>query len=269
MAESLSGGLVTGRRAVLELLKADKGAERVYMAQGLAPSSALGEIRRRATQASIPVRSVPKAEIDRLTGRVNHQGVAARTGRYRYSSLESILEGEAPRVLLLDGVMDPHNLGSLLRSAAVAGFDGVVVPSRRAVGVTDAARRVSQGAAELLPVARVSNLSVAVTEAASAGAWVVGLDEGAEEDLWSSGALDPPLALVLGAEDKGLSIPIKRRCDALVRIPFGGGLRSLNVAVAGAIAMFEVARRLKTDADATSRAGAPEPTRHREPRRRE
>jgi len=245
VTELSSGGLVTGRRAVLELLRANKGAERVYIAQGLAPSQALGEIRRRATQASVPVRSVPKAEIDRLAGRVNHQGVAARTGRYRYSALESILEAEAPRVLLLDGVMDPQNLGSLLRSAAVAGFHGVVVPSRRAVGVTDAARRVSQGAAELLPVARVSSLGVAITEVAGAGAWVVGLDESADEDLWSSRALDPPVALVLGAEDRGLSIPIKRRCDALVRIPFGGQLRSLNVAVAGAIAMFEVARRLK------------------------
>lgn len=236
-------GLVTGRRAVLELLRAGKGAERVYLAQDLAPSHALGEIRHRAAQAAVPVRSVPKAELDRLAGGLNHQGVAARTGPYRYVSLDSILGSRPGRVLLLDGVMDPHNLGSLLRSACVAGFDGVVLPARRAVGVTDAVRRVSQGAAELISVARVSSMGAALAEVAAAGLWVVGLDEAAGDPLWSSPALEPPVALALGAEDRGLSSATKDRCDSLVRIPARGSLRSLNVAVAGAVAMFEVARR--------------------------
>jgi 23S rRNA (guanosine2251-2'-O)-methyltransferase len=227
----------------MELLRAGRGAECVYLAQGLDPSRALGEIRRRARQASVPVRSVPKAELDRIAGGLNHQGVAARTGRYRYAPLESLLAPQPSRVLLLDGVMDPHNLGSLLRSACVAGFEGVVVPARRAVGVTDAVRRVSQGASELVPVVRVSSLGATIAEIAAAGLWAVGLDESADEDLWSSSALDPPVALVLGAEDKGLSRTTRARCDRLVRIPARGSLRSLNVAVAGAVAMFEVARR--------------------------
>jgi 23S rRNA (guanosine2251-2'-O)-methyltransferase len=235
--------LVTGRRAVLELLRAGRGAERVYLAQGLAPSQALGEIRRRAAQAAVPVRSVPKSELDRLAGGLNHQGVAARTGAYRYASLHSILGSQPARVLLLEGVMDPHNLGALLRSACVAGFDGVVIPARRAVGVTDAVRRVSQGAAELVSVARVSRLSAALAEIAAAGLWVVGLDEAAGDSLWSSPALEPPVALLLGAEDRGLTSATKARCDSLVRIPARGSLRSLNVGVAGAVAMFEVARR--------------------------
>lgn len=210
---------------------------------GAAPSSTIGDIRKRAEAAGIPVRMTPRAELDRLTGGGNHQGVAAITGRFRYADLTDLLARPAPALLFLDGVTDPHNLGSLLRSADGAGFDGVVIPARRAAGVTATVRRVSAGAAEVVPIARVTNLARSLDEARAAGIWTVGLDQDADTSLWDSELLDPPVGLVLGAEDRGLGPNVRERCDSLVAIPSAGRLASLNVAVAGAVAMFEVARR--------------------------
>ena len=212
--------------------------------QGLAPSGVLGEIRKRADDAAVPVRMIPKSEMDRMASGANHQGVAALTGRFRYAPLEKLLEGDAPAVLFLDGLTDPHNLGSLLRSADGAGFSGVVIPAHRSVSVTAAVRRVSVGAAEIVPVARVKNLGQAIDQAREAGLWILGLDEKAEGDVWSSDLMEPPVGLVLGSEERGISKGIRDRCDSLVNIPQRGRIGSLNVAVAGAIAMFEVTRRL-------------------------
>jgi len=216
----------------------------VFIAEGLAPSSVLGEIRRRAEGAGVPVRVVPKREVDRLAAGSNHQGVVAVAGAFRYTPVDDLLRAEAPLLLFLDGLTDPHNLGSLLRSADSAAFTGVVLPAHRAAGVTAAARRVSAGAAEVVPVARVPNLGHAIDLAKKRGVWVLGLDEKASDSIWTTGLVEPPLALVLGAEDRGISKTVRDRCDGLVKIPHGGRIGSLNVAVAGAVAMFEVARRL-------------------------
>lgn len=228
---------------MLEVLKAGRGVERILVARELAPSGIVGEIRRRAEAAAIPFRQVPKAEIEKAVGHVNHQGVVAFTARFRYTPFEEILAAPEPRVLFLDGVTDPHNLGSLLRSADGAGFHGVVIPAKRSAGVTGAVRRVSAGAAEVVPVARVNSLGAALEQAKKAGLWIVGLDGGAEDDLWTSALVEPPIGLVLGAEDRGVSKGVAGRCDAVVRIPSAGRMASLNVAVAGAIAMFEVSRK--------------------------
>ena len=190
------------------------------------------------------MRVVPRAEIDRLAPGLNHQGVVALTGPFRYTPLpELLLSAPKPAVVFLDAVMDPHNLGSLLRSADGAGFAGVVVAARRAAGVTAAVRRVSAGASEFVPVARVTNLGRALDDARRAGLWTVGLDQDAAEDLWTSHLMEPPVGLVLGSEDRGISPAVRRHCDAFVSIPHRGALDSLNVATAGAVAMFEVARR--------------------------
>lgn len=232
---------------MLEFLKAGRPAERVLISRDLDPSSIIGEIRKRAEGAAIPVRLVPKQQIDRMAGGTNHQGVVAITGPFQYAPLNELLARPEPAVLFLDGLTDPHNLGSLLRSADGAGFDGVVVPAHRSVGVTAAVRRVSAGAAEVVPVARVTNLGRAVDEAREAGLWVVGMDETAATDIYSSTALEPPVGLVLGSEDRGISPNLKKRCDDLVSIPSRGRLASLNVAVAGAVAMFEIARRRSSE----------------------
>jgi 23S rRNA (guanosine2251-2'-O)-methyltransferase len=190
------------------------------------------------------VRVVPRAEVERLAAGGNHQGVVAQTTRYRYTPYEELLRGEAPAVLFLDGVTDPHNVGALIRTAGGAGFAGVVLPVRRSSGVTAAVRRVSAGAAESVPVARVGNLSRALEEAKAAGLWIVGLDEDAGEDLWTSPLAEPPVGLVLGGEGAGLSKGVAGHCDGLVKIPMAGRVGSLNVSVAGGVAMFEIARRI-------------------------
>lgn len=235
--------VLPGRRPVIELLRSGAGAEKVLIARELDPSKTIAEIRKLAQGAAVPVRVVPRTEVDRLAGGSNHQGVVAITGRYRYAPLDRLLAAEAPRLLFVDGVTDPHNLGSLLRSADGAGFTGVVVPSRRSAAVNATVRRVAAGAAEVVPVARVDSLRAAVSDARAAGLWLAGLSERGAEDLWTSPLLEPPVGLVVGAEDRGLSRGIQEACDALVRIPSAGRLDALNVAVAGAIAMFEVARR--------------------------
>lgn len=248
MPEPRGEDTLFGRQPVLELLRAGGAAERVVIAQGVEMRGVVGEIRRRAERAGIPVKVLPRAELDRLAGGGNHQGVAAATGAFRYTALDRLLKREQSALLFLDGLSDPHNVGSLIRSAECAGFGGVVLPTRRASGVTAAARRVSAGAAEVMPVARVPNLTHALAEARRSGYWVVGLDEEADKDVWSSDLMEPPLALVLGAEGRGISRIVREACDELVRIPQEGQIGSLNVAVAGAVAMFEMVRRARGSA---------------------
>lgn len=234
--------VLCGRRPIVELLRARRPAERILMAAGMASSGILSEIRKRAEEASIPVKVVPRAEIDRLAEGENHQGVVAVTGRFRYAALEDLF-GETTCLVFLDGVTDPHNLGSLIRTAECCGFAGIVIPTHRSVAVTSTVRRVAAGAAEVLPVARVTNLGRSLDQAKAAGVWIVGLDGEAPDDIWSSQLLEPPVGIVLGAEGKGLSRSVRDHCDALVRIPQSGRIGSLNVGVAGAVAMFEIARR--------------------------
>jgi 23S rRNA (guanosine2251-2'-O)-methyltransferase len=235
--------VIYGRRPVLELLRAGGSSERVLMAEGLSRSAVLSEIRKLASDASVPVKVVPRSQVERAARGENHQGVVAVTGRYRYAALQDLVSALDATVLFLDGVTDPHNVGSLIRSAECAGFTGVVLPAHRSPGVTAAVRRVSAGAAEIVPVARVSNLARSLEEAKGAGLWIIGLDEDSRDDIWSSQLIEPPLGLVLGAEDSGLSRAIRDHCDGLVAIPQRGRIGSLNVAVAGAVAMFELARR--------------------------
>lgn len=234
--------MLAGRQPVVELLRARRPAERILIAAGMASSGILTEIRKRAEEAAVPVKVVPRTEVDRVAEGENHQGVVAVTGRYRYSALESLLVPDAC-VLFLDGVTDPHNLGSLIRTVECCGFNGVVVPAHRSAGVTSTVRRVSAGAAEVIDVARVTNLGRALDQAKEAGLWIVGLAADAADDIWSSDLLESPIGIVLGAEGRGISKTVRERCDGTVRIPQGGRIGSLNVAVAGAIAMFEIVRR--------------------------
>lgn len=235
--------VVYGRRPVVELLKAGGAVAKVLIVRDVADQGVVGEIRARATKSAIPVRVVPKAEVERLAPGRNHQGVVALGAAFRYADYAEILRAEAPCVLFLDALTDPQNLGSLLRSAEGAGFTGVVLPARRSVAVTAAVRRVAAGAAELVPVARVPNLSRALDEARASGLWIVGLAQGEGDLLWRSDLLEPPVGIVVGAEDRGISPGARGHCDAFVQIPLAGRVESLNAAIAGALAMFEVARR--------------------------
>jgi 23S rRNA (guanosine2251-2'-O)-methyltransferase len=183
----------------------------------------------------ISVRFVPREDIDRET----------RTSRKEYTGVEELLEnknGEYSFLLVLDGVEDPHNLGALIRSADGAGVDGVVIPERRAAGVTGAVVKASAGASEHLPVARVVNIARTIDELKQQNVWVVGLDE---RGTSSYDEVDYKMncAIVLGAEGKGLHDLVRRKCDMLVSIPMMGAISSLNVSVAGGIVMYEVQRQ--------------------------
>jgi 23S rRNA (guanosine2251-2'-O)-methyltransferase len=245
--------VVVGRRPVVELLRAGGKVEKIFVADGVAGSAPIAEIRKRAKEAGVPLKVVPRPEIDALAAGTNHQGVVASGARYHYTALRDILDAGSPMVLFLDGVTDPQNLGSLLRSAEGAGITGVVLPTRRSTGVTSAARRASAGASELIPVARVANLPSAIDEARRAGLWIVALSGDAEQTLWDSDLLEPPVGLVLGAEGRGISPGVKTHCDASVSIPLAGKVESLNVGVAGAIVMFELARRRAATTDLPGR----------------
>ena len=209
--------------------------------------------------AGVAVRFLAREQVERLAGNAAHQGVVAVTSEKSYSDLDEVLtrrRGEHAFVVVLDGVEDPHNLGAILRTADAAGADGVVIPERRAVGVTATVAKASAGASEHLPIARVTNISRALEELKSREVWTVGLDERAPQ---AYDQLDYKMhcALVVGAEGKGLHELVRKRCDFLVSIPMLGKVPSLNVSVAAAVVMYEMARQ--------RRAGkANPPQRHRD-----
>ena len=195
--------------------------------------------------AGVAVRFLPLEQVERLAGNAAHQGVVAVTSEKSYSDLDEVLthrRGEHAFVVVLDGVEDPHNLGAILRTADAAGADGVVIPERRAVGVTATVAKASAGASEHLPIARVTNISRALEELKSREVWTVGLDERAPQAYHQ---LDYKMhcALVVGAEGNGLHELVRKRCDFLVSIPMLGKVPSLNVSVAAAVVMYEMARQ--------------------------
>jgi len=195
----------------------------------------------------VPVRFLPHSELDRLAGNNGHQGVVAATSVKQYSDLDDIIEGKRSTyslIVVLDGVADPHNLGAILRTSDAAGANGVVIPERRAAGVTGTVTKASAGASEHLPVARVTNISRTLEELKQKNIWVVGLDERASQ---SYDALDYKMdcAIVLGAEGKGLHDLVRKRCDFLVSIPMLGKVPSLNVSVAAGVVLYEVVRQQK------------------------
>ncbi len=196
-------------------------------------------------EGSVPVRFVPRQELDRMTGSGVHQGVAAITSAKQYADVDDVLEnkrGKHTFVLVLDGVEDPHNLGAIIRTADAAGADGVLIPERRAAGVTGTVAKASAGASEYVPIAKITNVARTLEELKSRNIWTVGLDERGQQPY---DAIDYNMdcAIVLGAEGKGLHDLVRKRCDFLVSIPMLGKVPSLNVSVAGAVMMYEVARQ--------------------------
>ena|SRR5690606_29933767 len=239
-------GLIAGRNPVREALLAGRPVERLLVAEG-AGGASLAEIVRLAAERGIAVQYADRRRLDRLAEGQVHQGVVAIAAPKAYVPLEEILaraqaQGEPPLLLLLDEVQDPHNLGSLLRSADGAGAHGVVIPKRRSAGLTMTVARTSAGAVEYVPVAQVPNLVQAIRTLKERGLWVVGADMAGERDLWDAD-LTGPLAVVIGGEDKGLGRLVRESCDFLIRIPMRGRVNSLNAGVAGAVILFEIARQ--------------------------
>jgi 23S rRNA (guanosine2251-2'-O)-methyltransferase len=244
----LGGEQVEGRRAVRELLSAKRRPVReIWVAEGLADATIVNEIVGLAKQRGVPVRTVARNRLEAAARTDAPQGVLGFARPLPQIGLDDLVRrgpgGTAPFLLVLDGVTDPHNLGALLRTAECAGATGAILARHRAVHVTPAVAKAAAGAIEHLPIAVVASIPAALRTLAKAGVWTVGLAAHAGTSLWDLELATEPVALVLGAEGHGLSRLVRARCDALVAIPQRGAIESLNVAAAGALACFEVARR--------------------------
>jgi len=198
----------------------------------------------------VAVRFLIRPELDRMTGNNAHQGVVAVTSAKRYNDLEDVVaakRGQHSLVVVLDGVEDPHNLGAILRTADAAGADGVVIPGRRAAGVTATVTKASAGASEHLPIAKVTNIARTLEELKSNNLWIVGLDERGTQ-TYDSLDYNMDCAIVLGAEGKGVHDLVRKRCDFLVSIPMLGKVPSLNVSVAAGVVLYEIVRQRRKKA---------------------
>jgi 23S rRNA (guanosine2251-2'-O)-methyltransferase len=238
---------LTGIHAVREALEAGRAIERIVIASGR-HGDRIEELVRLAKNKGVPVRFEDRASVDRLAGTRENQGVVALAAARSALSLEELLAQVSRKdsgqglIVLLDGIEDPHNLGAVVRTALAAGADGVVIPERRAAGLTETVARASAGALAHLPVARVTNLVRAMEELKEAGYWLVGLDERADQK-YTEQDFKGKVGVVLGNEGEGLHELVRKRCDFLVSIPTTGPVRSLNVSVAAGVVLFEVVRQ--------------------------
>jgi 23S rRNA (guanosine2251-2'-O)-methyltransferase len=232
---------------VLEALRAGVPVSQIYVAARIDPDDRVRETFKIAADRGIPLLEAPRPELDRIAADAVHQGLAAHVPPYDYAHPDDLLDrakaaGEQPLVVALDGVTDPRNLGAVVRSAAAFGAHGVVVPRRRAAGMTAAAWKASAGAAARLPVAIAANLTRALAAYRSAGVLVVGLAADGDVELGELKSAAEPMALVVGSEGRGLSRLVAATCDLRVRIRMAAGHESLNAGVAAGIALYEVAR---------------------------
>lgn len=242
-----AGDWVAGRNAVLEALQAGVPVTTFYIADHAERDDRLRDSFRLAADRGISMLQVGSAELDRLTDRAAHQGVALRIPSFDYAEPATLIEhaadrGEPPLIVVLDSVTDPRNLGAVVRSAAAFGAHGVVIPERRAAGMTASAWKTSAGAAARLPVARATNLHRQLRAYAAAGLMIAGLDVDGTDDITGLELATGPLVVVVGSEGKGLSRLVRQTCDVLTRIPTAAAVESLNAGVAAGIALYEISR---------------------------
>ena len=237
------GSVISGVHPVREALRANRPLDRVLVARGTG-GARLQEIVELCRQRSIPLRFESREVLDRASQSANHQGVIAFGAAHQYAELEDVLPG-AKLLVVLDGIEDPHNLGAIVRTAHAAGAAAVVLPERRAVGLTETVAKAAAGALEYLPVVRAGNTSKALEAMKHRGFWIYGVDERGDR-LYSDTAYLEPTAFVLGGEGHGLHQNVKNHCDVLVRIPMAGAISSLNVSVASGIVLFDWRRKATT-----------------------
>lgn len=235
-----------GRNPVLEALRAGREIDKIMILKGEREGSIV-RIAALAKEKGIVVQEVEKQKLNALSVTHAHQGVIAFCAAANYKTVEELLaiaeeKGEPPFLLLLDEINDPHNLGSLLRTANCAGVHGVIIPKRRAVGLTATVAKASAGAVEYVPVAKVTNLSQTIDRLKEAGVWIAGADMDGEA-TFTKANLDGAICLVIGNEGDGIGALVKKKCDFLVKIPMKGEINSLNASVAGSLLMYEVVRQ--------------------------
>ena len=242
----LPDDVLVGRNAVTEALKSGRGINKLWIASGDREGS-VAEIAALAKERGIVVQYVERAKIEALAGGHRHQGVLAYVAPVPYAELEDILKaaeakGEAPFLVLLDELEDPHNLGALLRTADATGVHGILIPKRRSVSLNATVAKTSAGAVEYVPVARIGNIAQTLKKLKEKGFWVAGADMDGEKAYYEAD-LTGPLVLVVGSEGKGMSRLTKEACDFIVRMPMVGRINSLNASVAGSILMYEAMRQ--------------------------
>jgi len=237
---------IAGKHPVLEALRAGREINKLLIAEG-AQKSLTQPIIAEARNRGVVVQFVDKRKLDAAVPGVPHQGVAAQAAAYRYYEVDELLQraadsGEEPFLLLLDEIEDPHNLGSILRTAECTGVHGVIIPKRRSAALTATVSKTSAGAVEYVPVARVTNLAQTIDKLKERGVWIAGTDVEQAGDVYRAN-FNLPLAVVIGNEGKGMGRLIREKCDFLVRLPMRGRLNSLNASVAAGVLMYEVVRQ--------------------------
>ncbi|MED2974348.1 MULTISPECIES: 23S rRNA (guanosine(2251)-2'-O)-methyltransferase RlmB [unclassified Fictibacillus] len=242
----MSEEFIIGRNPVLEVLRAGRDINKIFVGEG-SQKGPVSQVIHMAKENNVLVQFVPKRKLDLLSDGGNHQGVIAAVAAYEYSEIDDLFKkaeekGEEPFFIILDEIEDPHNLGSIMRTADAAGAHGIIIPKRRAVGLTAAVAKASTGAIEYIPVVRVTNIVQTMKELKERGIWFVGADMKGKEDYREAG-LDMPIGLVIGSEGKGMGRLVKDTCDFLVRLPMEGKVTSLNASVAAGLLLYEVYRK--------------------------
>ncbi|HZO72910.1 MAG TPA: 23S rRNA (guanosine(2251)-2'-O)-methyltransferase RlmB [Ktedonobacteraceae bacterium] len=239
--------LIWGRNPILETLRAKRRIKRILLAEGQRDAPVINTIMQEAEQRCIPVEIVPRSRLDQMSRGATHQGCIAQVEERQYATTDQILayaaeKNELPLLLILDAIQDVNNLGSLLRTAEAAGVHGVIIPQHRAAEVNATVVKTSAGATEHLLIAQETNLTRTIEYLKQQNVWVVGL-AGEAQTLYMQADLTGPIALVVGNEGKGISRLVREHCDLLIKLPMRGDINSLNAAVAGSIALYEVLRQ--------------------------
>ena len=239
-------GLIIGRNAVTEALRSGRAIDSLLVAKGERGGS-IGRIIAQCRENGVVIKETDKRKLDKLCGGENHQGVAAWAAVHEYSDVEDILEnarsrGEQPFIIICDEIEDPHNLGAIIRSAEGAGAHGLIIPKRRAVGLSAVVAKASAGALEYLPVAKATNIASALDELKERGVWIYGAE--ADGTPYYDAKFDSATAIVLGSEGFGISPLVRKKCDFILSIPMRGRVNSFNVSCAAAVLLCEASRQL-------------------------
>lgn len=236
---------IIGRNPVLEAIKSGREIDKIMVKKGEIEGS-LVPIIKKARGAGIPVIETEKQKLDKISEGGNHQGIVAFCAAHGYAEVSDILaaaaeKGHAPFIIILDKITDPHNFGSIIRTANCAGADGIIIPKRGSVGLNEVVAKTSAGAIEYIPVAKVTNIAQTIEKLKKEGIWVAGAEAGGQSmyDTDLKGAM----ALVIGSEGEGISHLVKEKCDFLCEIPMYGNINSLNASCAAAVMMYEIVRQ--------------------------
>ena len=245
MENGIESNIIEGRNAVIEAFRSGKTVDKVLILEGC-QDGPINTIVREAKKHNVLIKYVKKDRLDKVSETGKHQGVIAYVAAYKYAEVEDILEnarskGEAPFIIILDGIEDPHNLGAIIRTANQAGAHGIIIPKRRAVGLTSTVARTSAGAINYTPVAKVTNIANTIEDLKKEGMWFVCADMDGE--VMYNLDLKGPIGLVIGNEGEGVGRLVKEKCDFVAKIPMKGDIDSLNASVAMGILSYEIVRQ--------------------------